>query len=429
MIIEKKINNTKILLNKDKCLNIVCILFLINIGSRNEKNGITGISHFLEHLYFKGCNLYPNHNLLIESINKIGGSTNAFTSFEYTGYYIIVPKENYIDALKILYNMMFESLIFNQSYKNYLETEIKKEKKVVINENKKNRSNPMSFIQEMNIKNIFKKSNMKHGIGGLDKDINKFTLTKVKNYVLKYYSHDKFVLSVYGNFNEKDVLKYFPLQKSIYNQNSKNNFNKIILNYGENKIYNQSFSSSFICLGFPIKRNKNNYYNDCVIDLLSKIIAGNMMSLLFIELRQKHGLVYFVKSNYNIFNDFGVLQLYCGTYNDTESINKTLEIIFTTLKNIKKNINKELIENIKKNNIGQNIINNNDPSNFIVESTIDYMNYNKYYTINYKKKIYKKINENDLLKLSNKLFTKKNCTVSLISDKKININTYKKLLH
>ena len=85
-------------------------------------------------------------------------------------------------------------------------------------------------------------------------------------------------------------------------------------------------------------------------------------------------------------------------------------------------------ENIKKNNIGQNIINNNDPSNFIVESTIDYMNYNKYYTINDKKKIYKKINENDLLKLSNKLFTKKNCTVSLISDKKININNYKKLL-
>ena len=56
------------------------------------------------------------------------------------------------------------------------------------------------------------------------------------------------------------------------------------------------------------------------------------------------------------------------------------------------------------------------------------MHYNKYYTINDKKKIYKKINENDLLKLSNKLFTKKNCTVSLISDKKININIYKKLL-
>ena len=82
---------------------------------------------------------------------------------------------------------MFESLIFNKSYKDYLETEIKKEKKVVINENKKNRSNPMRYIQEMNIKNIFKKSNMKHGIGGLDKDINQFTLTKVKNYVLKYY--------------------------------------------------------------------------------------------------------------------------------------------------------------------------------------------------------------------------------------------------
>ena len=125
MIIEKKINNTKILLNKDKCLNIVCILFLINIGSRNEKNGITGISHFLENLYFKGCDLYTNNNLLIESINKIGGSTNAFTSFEYTGYYIIVPKENYIDALKILYSMMFESLIFNQLHKNYLQTEIK----------------------------------------------------------------------------------------------------------------------------------------------------------------------------------------------------------------------------------------------------------------------------------------------------------------
>ena len=70
-----------------------------------------------------------------------------------------------------------------------------------------------------------------------------------------------------------------------------------------NKIYNQSFSSSFICLGFPIKRNKNNFYNDCLIDLLSKIIAGNMMSL-FIELREKHGLVYFVKSDYNIFDDF-----------------------------------------------------------------------------------------------------------------------------
>jgi len=429
MIIEKKVNNIKLLLNKNRCIDIVCILFLINIGSRSENNGITGISHFLEHLFFKGCDQYPNHDLLLESINKIGGIVNAFTSFEYTGYYIIVPKQNYKKALTILYSIIFESLIFNNNYKKYLEDKIKKEKKVVINENKKNRSNPMRNIQELNIKNILKKSNMKYGIGGLDKDINQFSLQKIKNYISKYYTNDKCILSLYGNFNEKDILKYFPLHKSIYNKSSKNNYNKIILNYGENKIYKEIYSSAFICIGFPIKRINNNYKNDCTINILANTIAGNMMSILFNELREKNGLVYFISNEYNIFNDFGILQFYCGTYNDIDSIKKTLQIIFNTLSNIKKNgIDKILINNIKEFLLGKKMINNNNSSNYNIDSTIDYIYYNKIYSINDTKKIYKSINENDLLNLSNKLFKKKNCTVSLITDKKININTYKNIL-
>ena len=107
-------------------LHSICVL--VNVGSRNEKNGIFGISHFLEHLFFKGTSEFNSHSKILEEINKIGGTINAFTSFEYTGYYIIVPKQNYNRALYILHSLIFNSLIYNKDYKAYLENEIKKEK-------------------------------------------------------------------------------------------------------------------------------------------------------------------------------------------------------------------------------------------------------------------------------------------------------------
>lgn len=421
-------NNIKYIFNENKNSNIVVILFLINIGSRIESNGYYGIAHFLEHLFFKGSSKYTNHHKLLESINLLGGNTNAFTSYEYTGYYIAVPKNNYIKALQILHNMIFHSLLLNNDYQNYLIDEINKEKSVVINENKKTRSNPMNYVSELNLNNIFKNSNMKYGIGGLDSNIENFTLKKVQHFLKSYYTHNRFILSVSGNFNKNNVFKHFPIQNTIYSKNNKKHFKKINLNCGDVKIYKDKFSSCFICLGFPLK--KTGLKNDYIMSLLSNIIANNMLSLLFTELREKHGLVYFVKSDYNIFKEFGVLQIYCGTYNDKKSIEKTLSIIFQTLNQLKQKnfLDNNLIHNIKEYIIGHKIINKDNLIENTINNTIDSIYYNKTISISKMKSLYKNISKNDLIHYSNILFNKKNCSLTLITDKNINTKKYLDLL-
>ena len=176
--------------------------------------------------------------------------------------------------------------------------EFPKEKLVVINENKKDRSDPFTILEEKNLNSILKNTNMKNGIGGLDKNIKNFNKKDVINFLKKNYTNSNSVISIAGNTGLTNK-KTIDLLKKYFNKNFKyggttNIINKqpIIYNNFYQKYFNNNisiidkkFSQAFICLSFIVDSFlSNNYYNTLI---LAECIAGPMISILFKLLREK----------------------------------------------------------------------------------------------------------------------------------------------
>jgi len=132
-------NGLRIITVPQKNTQAVTVLVLVGTGSKYEKKEINGISHFLEHMYFKGTKKRPSPLAVAESLDKIGGIYNAFTSEEYTGYFAKVDAGHFEIALDWVSDIFLNSLL--------PEEEAKKEKGVIIEEINMYRDNPMSYVQ------------------------------------------------------------------------------------------------------------------------------------------------------------------------------------------------------------------------------------------------------------------------------------------
>ena len=127
-------NGLRYFINKSKSHSSATIFFMANVGSINEKKGEYGLAHFLEHMLFKGTKRRLTSKNVTNNIYKIGAETNAFTSFGVTAYYINVSHDYVEDVLDILSDMLYNSTF----------VDLKKERDVVISENKKSSSSPQA---------------------------------------------------------------------------------------------------------------------------------------------------------------------------------------------------------------------------------------------------------------------------------------------
>src|SRR5688500_14179752 len=141
MIITKKTLQNKIrIVNVEQLdLQSTSIIVLVGTGSRYEDAKSSGLAHFVEHMFFKGTEKRSTSKDIGMSIEKIGGSSNAFTSYDYTGYYIKAPKESFEESVEILSDMMKHGL--------FAEEEIEKEKGVIIEEIRMYEDRPMSKVR------------------------------------------------------------------------------------------------------------------------------------------------------------------------------------------------------------------------------------------------------------------------------------------
>lgn len=204
-IIKYKLDNgMRVILNPNKNSSVVRYLFGIPIGSRHERKGNTGISHMFEHLMFKGTQKYPH---FFKTHGKHGiVHTNAFTSFDYTGYTAVAPPEK----LELILDMeadRFVNLTFTQE-------ELDQERKAVQEERKRSYENTPSghaWIKMLEV--VFKKHPYKHPIIGYKDDIANYNLKQIREWYKTYYSPNNAVLVLSGHFEEDHarslIEKYF----------------------------------------------------------------------------------------------------------------------------------------------------------------------------------------------------------------------------
>lgn len=344
-IYRKKLhNNMKLLLIPIEHTDTISIGMFIKVGSRYETTYNNGISHFLEHMMFKGTTNFPGKTIL-ENLDNVGAIYNATTSYESTNYYIYGNKND----INLFINIMCE-IYMNPLFD---ENDIMTEKKVVIEELNMYKDDSYDVTINLLQKNVFSNSSLKMPILGTKKNIMSFTRDDLIKFRRKYYTGDRTIMVICGNFNNNTRKKIFnEISKRIQSIKS----NKIIkltkpINYKQIKPLlkvkdHKNIGQTNIIISF----RSNGMYseNSKVYDIISNILSSGLSSILFDLLRNKLGIVYNI-STYNISYSYeGVFVIYMGVDNKrvNEAIQNVLSIIKSIRTNSHKNVNMNNINNI-----------------------------------------------------------------------------------
>ncbi|MFQ3675955.1 MAG: pitrilysin family protein, partial [Endomicrobiia bacterium] len=314
-------NGLTVILKQNKNLPLVSIQIWIKAGSIFEEEKNNGISHFLEHLVFKGTKNYDVRQIS-KIIENYGAILNAGTSKEYTMYFTDIPKEGLMDAIKILKELVWEAT--------FPEEELEKERLVVIEEIKRSLDNPGNVLFENFNKNLFTKSNYRYKIIGTEENIKSFSRDEIIKYYKTFYQPKNMVLSICGDFEMRDM-------ESLVNQ-----LFSTMVNYETNlpepniveekkndlvEIKKHTVQHTYFLFGFlgPVIDEKIQYAGE----ILSIILGEGRSSRLYRDLRENKQLVYEIGSGFyvqrgpSIFYISGV----CERKNLDEIINHTKEEI------------------------------------------------------------------------------------------------------
>ncbi|USK76571.1 M16 family metallopeptidase [Peribacillus frigoritolerans] len=314
-------NGVRIVLENIPTVRSAAIGVWIKTGSRNETPELNGVSHFLEHMFFKGTTK-RNAREIAESFDSIGGQVNAFTSKEYTCYYAKVMDNHASYALEILADMFFNSTFDGE--------ELKKEKNVVYEEIKMYEDTPDDIVHDLLSKAVYENHPLGYPILGTEKTLETFNSDTLKKYVHDMYTPDKVVVSIAGNVDEKlikEVESYF----GSY-QGGEDRLELVKPSFHENRITRKKDTEqAHLCLGY----NGLEIGNDKTYSLitLNNILGGSMSSRLFQDVREQRGLAYSVYSYHSSYQDSGMVTVYGGTgTNQLDSLYETIQETLDTLK-------------------------------------------------------------------------------------------------
>ncbi len=314
-------NGLTIVLEEIPTVRSVAIGVWIATGSRDETPENNGISHFLEHMFFKGTKTKTAREIA-ESFDSIGGQVNAFTSKEYTCYYAKVLDNHASFALDTLADMFFNST--------FVEEELNKEKNVVYEEIKMYEDTPDDIVHDLLSKAVYEQHSLGYPILGTEETLATFNGNSLKQYMSETYTPDQVVVSVAGNVNESFIKEVEKLFGSY--EGTKADGNQQTPIFHPNKLARKKDTEqAHLCLGFnglPI--GHKDVYS---LIVLNNVLGGSMSSRLFQDVREQKGLAYSVFSYHSAYEDNGMVTIYGGTgSNQLEELFETIQSTLSTLK-------------------------------------------------------------------------------------------------
>ncbi|MFA5029713.1 MAG: pitrilysin family protein [Patescibacteria group bacterium] len=326
------------------------LLVMIGAGSRYENKANNGVSHFVEHLMFKGTKKRPQTLLLAKELDGVGAEYNAFTGKDYTGYYIKADGRHLSLAIEILSDMLLNSL-FDHS-------EIEREKQVIMEEINMYQDNPLLYVEELVEGLVFSGNPLGYSVAGTKEIIKKITPSRITDYYHQLYCGQNMVIALAGCFSQRHLKE---IEKKINFSAAKVAKKFLPFNSGQKqsrlKVYFKETEQVQLALAFPAY----SYFHRSIyaLQLLSVILGGNMSSRLFLQVRERQGLAYFVRAWPNFYQDTGSLIIQAGL--DKIRIEQALRLILTELKKIKKDIKAEELNRAKEYLAGKILLELEDP--------------------------------------------------------------------
>lgn len=293
-------------------------LVLVKTGSRYETKKLNGLSHFLEHMAFKGTKKRPSSLAITSLIDGIGGSFNAFTSKDHTGFYIKAESHHLDLILDVLSDMVLNSLINK--------IELEKERGIIVEEINMYEDRPEARVEELFEELLFGKNNpLGWRISGEKDSIARITRDDVLDCINNKYVGKNMVIGIAGNLPRHRFWTHSLRSFARMTTGEENNFEKIKLkqNNPQSLVHYKKTDQAHLCLGFPAL--PLNHPDKYVLALLTTILGGNMSSRLFLEVREKRGLAYHISSGVEEYADTGYFVTQAGLR--LNALNEAIKVI------------------------------------------------------------------------------------------------------
>lgn len=305
-------------------VNSVSIGIWIANGSRNEDMSNNGISHFIEHMMFKGTSLRTARQIA-ESIEEIGGQLNAFTGKEATCYYVKVLDTHIDIAVDVLSDMLLNSKMSDD--------EIEREKGVILEEINMYEDSPEDVVTDLLSEAMWPEMSIGYPILGTSKNIKDFTGDRIIEYMKAHYTAGNTVISIAGNFDKEKVLRLLEDKLKGWNRNDeKAEYDSPSINRGV-LTKSKEFEQVHLSLGLKgIEIGNEDLYTLLVIN---NIFGGGTSSSLFQKIREERGLAYSIYSYPSAYKNVGVFSIYVGLNN--KYVNDVIKLIKDEIEIIREN--------------------------------------------------------------------------------------------
>jgi len=325
-------NGLRVILVDTNTFPTITTLLLVGAGSRYENADNNGVSHFLEHMFYKGSVKYPNPEIISQIIEGMGGYWNAFTSKDYTGYYIKASTDHFPKMIDMISDLLLNSLFDPR--------EIEKEKGVICEEINMYEDMPQRRISDIFDNVMFKGNPLGYDIAGSKKTVTSFTRNTFVNYKNQLYHPNNAVLVIagglsgvknnelrimnkelgmknykkiieekFGEWEKEDNYKFIPI---------KNVFTKPQVYVHDKKTEQAHFRFGYPTFKIDDKRKP-------ALKVLATVLGGGASSRLFQEVREKRGLCYYIGIGLEQYHDIGSIVTQAGVAKDVKKVKDAVQ--------------------------------------------------------------------------------------------------------
>ena len=282
----------------------ISMVICVGAGSRYESDELAGVSHFIEHLPFKGTESWPTARAVSEAIEGVGGVMNASTDREMTVFWCKVARLHYKTAFAVLMDMVLNSRLDPE--------EVEKEREVIQEELRMTYDQPSYRVDLLIDEAMWPDQAMGRDVGGTLETVADIQQKDIREYMHQQYNPANTVVAVAGNVTHEEVVgmlaettrDWKPLESLDWEQATDNVEGPLV------KVERRHSDQTHLCLGVPgLSLTHPDRY---AFNLMNTILGDGMSSRLFLNLREEQGLAYDVHSSSSNYRDTGALVVYCG---------------------------------------------------------------------------------------------------------------------
>jgi predicted Zn-dependent peptidase len=314
-------NGVRVVTSRMDHVRSASLIITFAVGARHESDKIAGVSHFLEHMVFKGTHRRPDPITITREIEEVGGILNAGTSREHTNYWVKVPSTHLERAFDVLADMLLEST--------FRQEELEKERWVIFEEIHGIHDTPDDFVHDMIDELVWDGNAVGRPIIGSENTIGEMSRDDIVTYMQNNYLPGRLVISAAGEVDHDHVVR---LAERTFGQMPARKppaVEPCVIQQNRPKlqILNRATEEAHFCIGLPAISYKDERRQ--VQDTIDAVLSSGMSSRLFEEIRERRGLAYAVFSYFRGYQDVGQGVVYAGT--DPEKVDQTVTAVIREL--------------------------------------------------------------------------------------------------